>query len=101
MTKFLLSRQADGDIDAIWDYTAQRWGVEQAIRYHRAIEAACHALARGELASKAIAKEVPLGMARCQHHYLIYWAGNPIHIIGVLHEKMDIMTRVTARVRGN
>jgi toxin ParE1/3/4 len=101
VTKFLLSQQADSDIDAIWDYTVGRWGVEQAIRYHRAIEAACNALARGELPSKAVTKMSEVfRMARCQHHYLIYFAGNPIRIIGVLHEKMDIVTRVTTRVGG-
>ncbi len=42
---FVPSPRARADLGAIWDYTAERWGQEQAERYVRQIQAALEALA--------------------------------------------------------
>jgi toxin ParE1/3/4 len=41
MTGYVLSPAAGADLEQIWDYTAERWGQEQAERYVRAIRDAC------------------------------------------------------------
>lgn len=33
MTSFVLSPAAQADVDGIWDYTAENWGVDQAESY--------------------------------------------------------------------
>jgi toxin ParE1/3/4 len=33
MSRYFLSPRAQADIDAIWDYTADRWSEKQADRY--------------------------------------------------------------------
>jgi len=30
MSRYILSPRAQADLDEIWDYTAERWGVDQA-----------------------------------------------------------------------
>jgi toxin ParE1/3/4 len=37
MTLYVLSRRARIDLDEIWDYTAERWGSDQAEQYLRMI----------------------------------------------------------------
>lgn len=45
MGGFALSPRAREDLSEIWDYTARRWGTDQADRYVRQIAAACADLA--------------------------------------------------------
>ena len=46
MTGFVLSPAARTDIEHIWDYTVDNWGVDQAERYVCGIREACEALRR-------------------------------------------------------
>ena len=48
------SPAAIADIGAIWDYTAETWGVVQADRYVDDIRSACVALAAGERAGRKV-----------------------------------------------
>lgn len=47
MSRAVYSPAAIADIDSIWDYTAENWGVEQADRYADDIRDACDELAVG------------------------------------------------------
>ena len=47
MTRFLLTPAAQGDLDHIWDYTAEHWSSDQADRYTDDIHDACRDLAAG------------------------------------------------------
>jgi len=38
VAEFRLSPAAQGDLDRIFDYTVQQWGLEQAVRYTLALE---------------------------------------------------------------
>jgi toxin ParE1/3/4 len=44
-----LSPAARGDLEDIFDYTVQQWGLDQALRYTQLIERACAALACGDM----------------------------------------------------
>ena len=35
--RFVLSPRAESDLDEIWDYTAERWGLDQTETYTRDI----------------------------------------------------------------
>ena len=59
MSGFLLSPAARADLTEIWDYTANRWGVEQAERYVRDLTAACQGLAPSDPISCSIAAPTP------------------------------------------
>ena len=47
MKALVFSPQAQADIEAIWDYSAANWGLDQADRYTKDIRASCTALAIG------------------------------------------------------
>jgi len=89
---FRISRRAAADIDAIWDYTASRWSVEQAEAYVRAIQAAIYDLASGKAAGAAF----PM-LKRDYARYLIgshviFYRRGPaarLEIVRILHQSMD------------
>ncbi len=64
MSGFLLSPAAHADLAEIWDYTADRWGVEQAEHYIRELTNACQGLADKRLQGRAIDASAP-GIPSC------------------------------------
>jgi len=68
---------AIADIEAIWDYSAEIWGPDQADRYTDEIRDACHALAAGRKTGRLV--DIRPG-------YLKYTTGS--HII-YLKDQMD------------
>jgi len=81
---------AHADLAAIWHYTAEHWGVNQAEHYVDDIQSACHALATGKRLGKPV--DVRLG-------YLKYLVGSHViyfrdqneclDVVRILHSKMD------------
>jgi toxin ParE1/3/4 len=85
------SPAAVADIGAIWDYTAETWGVGQADRYVDDIRSACVALADGERVGRRVDfldsyLKYPVG-----RHLIFYRQDGPgIVVIRVLHQSMDV-----------
>lgn len=85
------SPAAAADIGAIWDYTAETWGMDQADRYVDDISAACTALASGERVGRKVDVrdgylKYPVG-----RHLIFYRQNGPgIIVIRVLHQSMDV-----------
>ena len=89
--RFVLSPRAEIDLDEIWDYTAERWGLEQAETYTRAIWERIKAISRrpamGQDASDIRANyyKVP-----CGSHFLFYrLITEGVDVVRILHERMD------------
>ena len=60
-------------------------------------------LAAGEGPFKDMSELFPaLRMARCEHHYVFCLprAGEPALVVAILHERMDLMTRLADRLKG-
>lgn len=98
MSGFLLSPAARADLTEIWDYTANRWGVDQAERYVRDLTAACQGLADKRLTGRAI-DDIRAGYSKLSvgSHFLFYRRTDAglIDIVRVLHQRMDIPERMT------
>jgi toxin ParE1/3/4 len=101
MASYAFTREADADLDGIVDYTRHQWGDKQASRY----------LAQLRLCLEQIADETtryrietafsqPVRVLRCQHHHIYFMprVGEPALIIAILHERMDLMTRIAERL---
>ena len=56
---------ATADIEAIWDYTYDRWGLEKAVTYDAALEVRIRGLLTGHTASRA-ADDVAPGLRRAK-----------------------------------
>lgn len=93
MSGFVLSPAARADLEAIWRYTAGRWGTDQAERYLRLIQTACEALAQGRQIGRS-AEDVRAGYyhAEVGSHILFFRLGEAgvIDVVRILHQRMDI-----------
>lgn len=89
MKAIAFSPAAEADIAEIWDYSADRWGPDQADSYIDAIRDACHALARGTRQGRP---SVLPGVQKylCGSHvvyFLVYT--DHLDVIRVLHQRQD------------
>ena len=94
MTGYILSPAAQADIEQIWDYTVERWGLEQADRYVLAIRTACQELADGKRFSRT-AEDIRQGYHQTAvgSHILFFRRtdAGPLLIVRILHQSMDII----------
>jgi toxin ParE1/3/4 len=91
MGHFVLTPRARADVDDIWDYTVDRWGLDQAETYTRQlwkdIEALAERPSRGRECPEVRPgyRQYPSGS-----HVLFYRSTtNGIDVIRILHERMD------------
>lgn len=92
MGEYLLTPTTQADIEGIWDFTVSRWGVMQAERYVRDIQATCEALAAGTLISQP-AEDIRSGYRKTLigSHVLFFKQGDSaIEVMRILHQSMDI-----------
>jgi toxin ParE1/3/4 len=88
--------QAREDLLAIWLYTFEHWGVEQADYYLGEIEAAIRRLAKNPSVSVDCSDILSgyrrLGVGR--HHIYFRCDGDVIDIIRILHVRMDALPQL-------
>ena len=90
MKAIAFSPAAEADIDGIWDYSADRWGLDQADSYVDAIRDACYALAKGTKHGRPAEVLPDFQKYLCGSH-VIYFLDYPDHldVIRVLHQRQD------------
>ena len=91
MAEVRFTPAAEGDLDGIFDYTRQQWGVEQAVQYTQLIEQACRALAEASLPAQDCS-HIRSGYWRyLVERHAIYFRVQPngIDVIRILHGRMD------------
>ena len=96
--KYKISKEAGRDIENIWLYTIEKWSIEQADRYFNLIMDEIEYLAKNPKSGKDYSK-VRKGYFRSQvkSHFIFYkinWKNEEIEIIRILHQRMDIETRL-------
>ncbi len=98
--QFELTPAAKDDIADIARYTVQKWGKPQAMKYADLLDACFHKIARGEDISKTVLlHQKHIRVCKCEHHYIFYLRKDERAIIlAVLHERMDLMERLKARL---
>jgi toxin ParE1/3/4 len=91
MSAYVLSPRARRDLEEIWNYTADRWGEDQADRYvlrlHRAIETIANDPSKGRSCDHLRAGYRRYSAAA---HLLFFRAASDgIEVVRVLHQSMD------------
>lgn len=98
MPRFVLTRAAKEDLKSIGRYTADTWGREQRNRYLALLDASMHDLADNPRLGRDCG-EIRAGYRRYRvgKHVLFYRQLDPdrIEIVRVLHERMDVETRLS------
>ncbi|MCB1341193.1 MAG: type II toxin-antitoxin system RelE/ParE family toxin [Pseudooceanicola sp.] len=90
MTRVVFTPAAASDINAIWDYTAHTWGIDQAEAYLDAIRDACAQLASGSGAGRPVSARGGYFKLAVGRHFLFYRAkGQDLEIVRILHQRMD------------
>lgn len=91
MAEFRLTPAAERDLENIWGYTRQQWGINQADRYAESLEQAFADLAQAP--KIAMSCDHILRGYRCQRveRHKIYFlvTAYGISIVRVLHDRMD------------
>lgn len=93
MSRYLLAPAAVLDLERIWDYTADRWDIDQADTYLAEIRRAIERAAANPRIGRAC-DEIRLGYRKLPagSHLVFYRvrADGVIDVIRVLHQRMDI-----------
>ena len=101
MPDYELTPDAEVDLHDIALYTLKTWGLEQADRYQAALETNFEAIGTGEIRTRPVFEHrSDLRVSRCEHHYVFAQMREddvPL-ILAVLHEKMDLMVRLSERL---
>jgi toxin ParE1/3/4 len=87
----VFSPRAQLDLAEIWDYTVDRWDVEQADSYLREIVTACEGIASGVRLTRS-AESIRPGYRRytiMSHVIFFKESAEVVDIIRVLHVRMD------------
>jgi toxin ParE1/3/4 len=91
-SSFTLREAAQADLEDIWLYTFQQWGIDQADSYVQSLLARCEWLSQNPLVGKK-REDLKVGYY-CfpEGVHLIFYTINQgkIDVIGILHQNMDI-----------
>lgn len=98
---YVLTDDAEADLRGIVRYTRKEWGAAQVRAYLAKLKTGIACVAAGQGVFKEMGALYPaLRMARCEHHYVFCLPREnaPALIVGILHERMDLMARLADRL---
>lgn len=91
MKTIAFSPAAEADLNAIWDYSVDRWGCDQADSYTDAIRDACHALAKGMKQGRAVDVLPRLQKYLCGAHVIYFMDdADRLVVVRILHQRQDV-----------
>jgi toxin ParE1/3/4 len=95
---YVISKKAVSDIEEIWLYTLRKWSLKQADRYYNLIFEEIEYICKNADAVKSmehIRKEYRV--SKIKSHLIFYRISseNIIEVIRVLHERIDIESRLS------
>ncbi|MGC1497060.1 MAG: type II toxin-antitoxin system RelE/ParE family toxin [Sulfitobacter sp.] len=96
---YVLTLEAENDLIGIWLYGESQWNEAQADHYQDNLHACFQRIAEGGVSTKPMEGMNDVHFYRCQRHFLFFTEQpNGIAIIAVLHERMDLPTRLMERL---
>lgn len=93
---FVISKKAIADLEEIWLYTGEKWSIQQADRYYNLIFEEINYIFRNSTTGKSM-EHVRKGyrVSKVKSHLIFYRVINEqIEVIRILHERMDIESRL-------
>ncbi|PYB74057.1 MULTISPECIES: type II toxin-antitoxin system RelE/ParE family toxin [Rhizobium] len=92
MKRLIVSPRAARDIDGIFDYTEEQWGLDQAITYTLGLKSSLQEICEGGRRGRKIPQLTKAYLiVTYQSHYLVYReTRQAIVLIRILHQRMNI-----------
>ena len=97
MPRFTLTNKAKDDLLNIGRFTQSRWGRDQRLKYLKMLDTCVQQLADDPLIGKDCQEIRPGYRRHLAGRHLIFYRQLPsgIEIIRILHESMDVASRIT------
>jgi toxin ParE1/3/4 len=98
MAKVILRQKAIDDLNDIWNYTFEQWSENQANKYYASLKIACYEIGENpEIGREYFGISRNLFGFKTGKHIIFYHliTENEIEIVRILHERMDLKTRLT------
>jgi toxin ParE1/3/4 len=94
--KYRISQSAINDLGEIWIYTLNRWSKEQADRYYDLIIEEIEYIADNYMTGKSVEESRKNYRVTKAKSHLIFYRRNEdvVEIVRILHQRMDIKTRL-------
>ncbi len=92
MSRVFFKPAAIGDLDRIWDYTADRWDAAQADEYLRELEHAFGRIGGNPMIGRAC-DQVRAGYRKhsvASHTVYYRLADADVEVVRILHQRMDV-----------
>jgi toxin ParE1/3/4 len=101
MKYYDLTKDAENDLREVARYTLNKWGKEKLQEYRVGLKNTFRAIGQNEMIRHSFSKVFPeLLVTKYKYHFIFYLNNDfekPV-IIGVIHEKRDIVNRLTERL---
>jgi plasmid stabilization system protein ParE len=98
---YVLTQFAANDLKQIARYTLTQWGKKQSLEYANLLEKRFGEIADRTAISRSFSNLYPqIRVTHCEHHYIFYGhdEGECPCILAVLHERMDLVSRLQDRL---
>ena len=95
---YRISEKAVEDLENIWTYTLQKWSIEQADRYYNLIINEIEFITENFMSGKSMDHIKSGYRASIVKSHLIFYRksqNNQVEIIRILHQRMDIESRIS------
>jgi len=99
---YVLTSAAEADLRSIIRYTRKEWGDPQVRHYVTELEFGIAQLAEGRRHHRDLSSLYPeLCGARVGRHFVFYLPRDkqPVLVLAILHERMDLMVRLSERFK--
>jgi toxin ParE1/3/4 len=92
VTLYLLRPRAQRDLEEIWEYSAAKWGVDQAEAYIRQIQRTLHLLADEPRLGRSCDNIRPGYRKYPSGSHLVFYRilDHGIDVVRILHQRMDV-----------
>ncbi len=97
MANYKLTNKAVEDLENIWDYTFEKWSLEQADRYYSLLISNCNLIGENpNIGKNYFGVKTELFGLKTNRHIIFYriLPNKPIEITRILHERMDLQNRL-------
>lgn len=100
---YKLTKDAENDLRDVARYTLNTWGPNALEQYKHGIKETFSAIANDSLAKRRFSKKIPeLLVTKYKSHFIFYLENieGSAMIIGIIHEKRDILNHLSERLTG-